>query len=228
MHSSTNRSNHDFQIAFFLIGACHTPDAAYALLCDLHEGRDNAIKCFEASKMREKAKRIRAMERLTFMGKKITEGPLDEAMRLEAEADICEIEAMTLTMQKNYDAAIAERNFIEKCMAALEPHRKYKDLTLPEAHEACQQEEWKFELINRAENMLITAGSISPEQFGTMRMHPEFETAILPVINSIQTLQMELRNPDATAREIAVKGLTDITTKRRFELPELPALLTSK
>ena len=50
-----------------------------------------------------------------------------------------------------------------------------------------QQEEWKFELIRRAENILISqATGIPSDQLDTMRMHPEFTTAILPAIASIK------------------------------------------
>jgi hypothetical protein len=182
MQYKTNRSNHDFQIAYFLAGSCHTPDAAYALMCDLREDRDNAIKMYSASKLREDAKVIRA-NRLIASD--------DEAVRLEGQADLVEIEAMAATVERNLNAAKAERATIDKCMALLEPLRIYAHLSLPEAHEAAQSEEWKLELIQRAENFILTTGSIPTDHFATMRMHPEFKTAILPAMNTIQGLMKE-------------------------------------
>lgn len=182
MQYKTNRSNHDFQIAYFLAGSCHTPDAAYALMCDLREDRDNAIKMYDASKLREEAKTIRA-ERLMASE--------DEAVRLEGQADLVEIEAMQATVQRNLAAAKAERATIDKCMALLEPLRVYAHLSLPEAHQAAQSEEWKLELIERAENFMLTTGSIPTDHFSTMRMHPEFKTGILPAMNAIQALMKE-------------------------------------
>ena len=181
MHYKTNRQNHDFQIAYFLAGSCHTPDGAYALMCDLHEDRDNAIRMYEASKLREEAKIIRAKRLLASA---------DEAEQLEGKADMVEIEAMADTVKRNLDAAIAERATIKKCMDRLEPLRKYAHLSLPEAHQAAQQEEWKLELIQRAENYLITQGSIPTDHFATMRMHPDFKEAILPKISQMTDMML--------------------------------------
>lgn len=181
MHYKTNRQNHDFQIAYFLAGSCHTPDGAYALMCDLHEDRDNAIRMYEASKLREEAKVIRANRLLSSA---------DEAERLEGKADLVEIEAMAETVQRNLDAAFAERATIRKCMDRLEPLRKYAHLSLPQAHQAAQQEEWKLELMQRAENYLMTQGAIPTDHFATMRMHPDFKDAILPKINQMTDLML--------------------------------------
>lgn len=181
MHYKTNRQNHDFQIAYFLAGSCHTPDGAYALMCDLHEDRDNAIRMYESSKLREQAKIIRAQRLL---------GSTDEADRLEGQADMSEIEAMAETVKRNLDAAMDERATIKKCMDRLEPLRKYGHLPLPQAHQAAQQEEWKLELMQRAENYLITQGSIPTDHFATMRMHPDFKDAILPKINQMTDLML--------------------------------------
>jgi len=219
MHSGNNRTNHDFQIAYFLIGACHTPDAAYALLCDLHEGRDTAIKCFDSAKMREEAKRIRAQ-------RKIDSG--DEADALEGRADLSEMEAMREVTDRNLAAAIAERAFIEKCMRSLEPHRQYAHLSLPEAHEATQRDEWKFELLERAENHLLSHGVIPPDQLGTMRMHPDFGEVIFPHIQKFQDTLMRIRSGKFESQEqadTAVANITDLTIKRSFVMPELPTLL---
>jgi len=216
MNSSNNRKNHDFQIAYFIVGACHTPDAAYSILCDLHEERDNSIKVFEASKLREKAKRIKAQRLIDS---------LDEIDQLEGQADIIEIEAMANTVQKNIDAAIAERTFIEKCMTQLEPLRKFKNLPLPEAHEAAQSEEWLLELITRAENYMISQGSIPADHFGTMRMHPEYATRILPVLATLESLLNQTRSNDQTLAITAANELARITISKQFQLPELDLLL---
>ena len=214
MHYSTNRVNHDFQIAYFIAGSCHTPDAAFAILCDLKEDRNNSIKVFAASKLREQAKRIKAQRLLNST---------DECDQLEGQADIVEADAMSETVAKNLAAAIAELATIQKYMDALESLRKYAHLPLPEAHEAAQQEEWKLELIHRAENSLLTTGSISPDQFVTMRMHPEFKIAILPTIERIQLLQhiMRLGNDDSPK---AAMEMHTLTTTRPFKLAEVLGL----
>lgn len=214
MHYQTNRVNHDFQIKYFVAGSCHTPDAAYAILCDLKEDRSNSIKVYAASKLREQAKRIRAQRLIDSS---------DEADQLEGQADIVEIEAMSETVAKNLAAAEAELKTINTYLEALEPLRKYSHLSLPEAHEAAQQEEWKLELMHRVENSLLTTGSIAPDQFATMRMHPEFEAAILPKIEKIQMLQFQMRNTDNELAIAAGAELKALTVNKVFELPALVA-----
>ena len=206
MHYQTNRVNHDFQIAYFIAGSCHTPDAAYAILCDLKEDRSNAIKTFEASKLRERAKILRAQRLMQSS---------DEADRLEGQADIDEIEAMAETVNKNLAAAKAELATIEACMEKLEPLRQYAHLSLPEAHEAAQAEEWKLELIFRAQNSIFTIGSIQPDQFATMRMHPAFKDEILPAIEHFTSL---VRN-NKVSEVVAL-----LSAAPRYELPKLPSL----
>lgn len=209
MHYQTNRVNHDFQIAYFIAGACHTPDAAYAILCDLRENRSDALKMFEASKLREKAKRIKA-ERMLKSD--------DEVDQLEGEADLAEIKAMEETTARNVAAAQAELATIEDFMARLEPLRKYAHLPLPEAHEAAQAEEWKLELIHRAENYIFTVGHIPTDHFATMRMHPAFKNEILPAIRTFQRIAIAASNPND---EHAAVQAMDLVTAPKFELPKL-------
>jgi hypothetical protein len=178
MHSKNHRQNHDFQIAHFLAGKCGTPDGAYALLCDLKEEREAAIAHFHVVQKRTLANEIRANE-------KRANG--DAAGKLEAQADLEEIENSRKTGKILYEAAIDELNFIKSCIERIQPFRKYKHLADPEAHEAAQREEWKYELIGRAENFLLCAGTIPPDEFATMRSHPDFVEGILPAIKEIKT-----------------------------------------
>ncbi|MGE5086828.1 MAG: hypothetical protein ACM3MG_11045 [Bacillota bacterium] len=182
MNYKTNRLNHDFQITYFLAGSCHTPDGAYALLCDLKEDRKNALKTFEAHRLREQAKRQRAEARLK---------DADENTQLEAKADLLEMEALAESQRKNYEGAVAELQTIENCMQALMPHRRFKHLPDAQAHEAAQYDEWKFELIHRATNSLLTTGTIPTDQFATMRLHPAFQAEIWPEICKVRNLLHE-------------------------------------
>ena len=47
-----------------------------------------------------------------------------------------------------------------------------------EAHEAAQFDEWRLELLHRAENEMLTTGTVNPELMNTMRMHPSFATEL--------------------------------------------------
>jgi hypothetical protein len=182
MHAKTNRNNHDFQILHFLAGACHTADGAYALLCDLRDDRTDALKQATAAHLRERAKTLRAKRRMASD---------DEAERLEGQADLAEIEGHAETLAKNLAGAQVELAFIEQCIARLQPLRRYAHLPNADAHEACQREEWRLELINRAQNFLLTSGTIPHDHLATMRQHPDFAMHILPAIHRAKALMAE-------------------------------------
>jgi len=203
MHSKNNRQNHDFQIAYFLAGSCKTPDAAYGLLMDQRDDRDVAIKNLKASELKQKAKIVRAKRKIASD---------DEAEQLDGQAELAEIEAFAELEAKNIAAAHAELAFIDKCLAAIEPHRKYRHLSLPEANEACQRDEWKLEFIERAENQLLTSGSISHDDYAHMRRHPDFATEIAPAIAAISNLMLQKGGRDQ---------LMKICEQKTFDLPKL-------
>ena len=179
MIAKNNRRNHNFQIENFLVGACHTADGAYSLLCDLREDRRDALSQVEVSSLRTKAKIIRAERQLDSD---------DEVLRLEAKADLEEIKAHEETLLKKIEAEKAELKFIEHCMEKLQPHRRFAHLPDPEAHEAAQHDEWRYELEYRAINFLLTTGTIPHDHFASMRQHPDFHKHILPTIENAKGL----------------------------------------
>lgn len=171
MNSKNNRKNHDFQILYFLAGSCRTPDGAYSLLCDLREDREIALAGVEASLLRAAAKRVRA--------ERARESE-DDAVAFDAEADLADLEAGKALAGRNIEAARAELAFIQRCIEALAPHRRFFHLPAAEAHEAAQREEWRLEFITRAENCLLCEGRIPADQFAAMRQHPDFAASIWP------------------------------------------------
>jgi len=177
MTSKNNRVNHDFQIAYFLAGSCHTPDAAYSLLKDLQEEREMALAQIEGNELRAKAKILRAEKMIDSD---------DPATVLEGKAELVDMKNNEDFLRRNIEAAKRELDFIQKCIDRLQPYRKYSHLSDHEAHEAIQMEEWKFELVKRAENSLLASGSISTDLLQTMRQHPQFQSDILPAIENIK------------------------------------------
>lgn len=182
MQAKNNRQNHDFQILYFLVGSCHTPDGAYSVLLDQREDRRNALNMAHASSFKEEARKLAAKRRLWHW---------DKVKRLEAKGELAEIEAMLETNKACVLAAQDELAFIELLMAKLEPHRKFGHLPLREANEATQHDEWKFELMKRAENYLLSGNGIPADHYGTMRMHPEWSTAVEPHIKGILAVAQE-------------------------------------
>jgi hypothetical protein len=176
MNAKNGRLNTDFQIVNFLIGSCHTPDGAYALLCDLRDDRLKAVNNAPSSMMKARARIMRLkLKRLS---------PLPWH-RLEANAELRTIEEMRPFDEKVYNAALEELKTLTKCMERLEPLRKFGHLPLAQAHAAAQEEEWKLELLHRAENFLFCTGSLPPDHFATMRMHPAFSSEILPHVTKL-------------------------------------------
>jgi hypothetical protein len=184
----TNRLNHNFQIANFIAGSCHTPDGMYAILCDQRDGRVAAIANYERNLLKEKAERIRA-ERLCSSS--------DEADQLDGQAKLAELDFSAETGQILYQAAKDELSFINYCIEQLQPFRKYSDMSDSEAAEKAQAEEWKLELMTRAENHLICTGFIPVDQFDVMRKHPSFKSEILPHINKIKRMLFNKEPIDA-------------------------------
>ena len=107
--------------------------------------------------------------------------------RLNAEADLLECNSVIEGWSLNHKAAENEYAYICSLMDELEPMRQFKDLPLLEANEAMQRGEWLGELKTRAENFLLTAGTIPHDHLNTMRCHPDFEAEIVPHLAAITT-----------------------------------------
>ena len=169
--------NSSFQKLFFIAGKAHTPDEAYRLLCELKEDRAIPIAEFEAAAKRQQAKRIRA-ETLIKMS-------VDEAEKLDAEADLIEMKAHEAQSQACYDEAVRELTFIDNLIVEIQPFRKYSSLPDYEAHQACQSEEWGAKLKFQLENQIATRGCIDSELLGVIRLHPNCETDLMPHMNNL-------------------------------------------
>ena len=171
----TRRQNHDFQIAYFLAGKCHTPDGAYGLLCDLRDDRQAAIAAYHVETKRLQARELRARN----------PSIQDEAAGLEACADLEEIGHLLLQREDLFASATAELAFIERCVALVQPLRAFGHLPDIEAHEAAQRAEWLGELLHRAENYIASQGTIPHDELAIMRSHPDFAETILPHVEKL-------------------------------------------
>lgn len=166
--------NSKFQVVYFILGKTHTPDEAYRVLCELREERELALATVRAADFRTQAKLTAAQE---VLGSKAT-----KVEKLNAQADIAEIEAYAKNGQACIDEAQRELDFLNLLIERLQPHRQYKDLPDHEAHQLAQKDQWKYELITRAENYVVTQGTIPADHYGTMRLHPDYTSDIAPRI----------------------------------------------
>ena len=205
MLTKLNRNNTNFQIAYFVAGSCHTADAAYISLISQRDERQRALDQVQASELKQAAMRIRCERKIA------SDDPADA---LEGQAELIQLELDIKQHKILVEAAQAELAFINLCIERVEPLRKYSHLSDAEAAEACQHEEWARELEYRAENFMLTTGTIPHDHFATMRQHPDFNQILLP---RIEQLQIGMREPGG------YRTLLESTTKG-FDLPALIGL----
>ena len=197
MIGKPHRQNSGFQLRYFLAGSCTTPDGAYVLmygqLIDM-QGKlrhaESQLKRRQAKLKAAEAKEARAQFVIDAHENNSGSGLLQDVLQaeadlLDAQAERLEIEADIPTWDMNWQAAKQELEDIEKLMLELRPKCKYADLDILAMSEASQEEEWLGELKQRAENFLITAGTIPHDHFQTMRSHPRFKEDIVPHIRQV-------------------------------------------
>lgn len=204
MHSATHRLNHDFQLRYFVAGSCYTPDGAYCIMYAQKIDIESKLKSAEAQLLDQKIKRVRA-ERLL--------ASTDIVDNMEGQKMLLELEAVQYIWDMNLEGAKRELATIESIMADIEPMRQYSHLSILDANEACQQNEWLYELRARAENHMLSTGTIPPAELETMRMHPDFQTRILPHITTIRELVNQNRIPE----------LMQLIDSNKLKLPVLTA-----
>ena len=180
MNSKPHRNNCNFQLKHFMAGSCHTPDGAWALLYD--QKIDIAVKV-----QHSKAQGLRRQAKMMTAEAVLADEASTPMQRLNAEADLLECNSVIEGWSLNHRGAENEYAYICSLMDELEPMRKFKDLPLLEANEAMQRGEWLGELKTRAENFLLTAGTIPHDHLNTMRCHPDFEAEIVPHLVAITT-----------------------------------------
>lgn len=201
----THSKNSHFQYTFFLAGRCHTADEAYRVIKDQLEEREQTIKGADASMKRAQAKRLRAEESLRLNSH-------SQYTRLEAEADLLEIQAGAAVQTACYDEAVRERDFLKTLLERLQPYRKYAALPDHEAMQACQREEWLHELIFRAENYIASQGAIPADHIAAMRQHPDFENVLSPILGQLQAARAHGRMAACLHRPTFMKALIERST----------------
>lgn len=188
MNSNPHRNNSDFQLRHFMAGSCFTPDGAWMLMYGQKIDREAVVKNCEAQKLRRDAKIMDAQA--------VLDNPnASKSDKMRAQADIIEANAHDYTFETNLEAAKMELNTIKSIMDELEPYRKYKHLSILEANEAAQRDEWLGEFKNRVENYLFSNGTLPEDQLRAMRNHPDFQTSLLPHIK--QTMNKLTNNKNA-------------------------------
>lgn len=210
------KNNSDFQTAYFIAGSCHTADTAYIALLNQAEERRRALEAADVSEIKAKAALIRIKRKLTSD---------DEAERLDGEAEMLEYEQGQSYKESLLAGARSELAFIEACMAKLQPYRKYAHLSDIEAADASQEEEWALELVYRAENFMMTQGTIPHDHFATMRKHPKFASMILP---KIEQLHLASSQPGGMLKLVLERKTTDVPALLGFERDQPLLNITKK
>ena len=166
--------NSQFQTIYFIIGKCHTADEAYRVIMQQLEEREQAV---EQGKISEDEFKLRRMK---------TENNIKSSnsiTKYEGEIEMKKIDVDYKYYKLNFEEAEREVLFLRECRDKLEPFRVYRDYPEHIANQLIQQEEWKHELILRAKEFILTRGTIPEDQLRTLTLHPEFKTAILPILD---------------------------------------------
>ncbi len=207
MNAKNNRLNHNFQILYMIVGKCHTPDAAYAILKDLQEDRELALSKAKSSKLKNEAKLLSFKKRIENA---IREN--DKIEELEVKAEIMDMETDVKLMEKNVKSAQDELEFINKLIDKVNPYREFKDLSDREAFELCQHDEWKYELLERAKINLLLTGGLTPEDYKNILRHPDSKE----MLNQINETKLLIRsNPNVM---IDVKPEFQIKLEKEFKM----------
>ena len=175
-----HRLNSDFHIEHFLAGNRKTPDGKYALLYSMKIDIEHKIAVSESQRLEREAD-IEEQEYIMSTA----DHPWEKK---RAQAEIVKLKAAIPTWEMNVKGAQAELATIQRLMDELEPQRKYANLSLLDAFEASQQEEWKLELLERSENQMLSRTlGIDWDVLEAMRSHPEFKTEMLPHLSEFIT-----------------------------------------
>ena len=199
----THSNNSQFQYLFFIVGKCHSADEAYRMLHNELEGREVAIKTYEASLLSIRAEKMR----LDF----VREHAKTEWERLAATADLAKIEANKPLGAVCYQEALRERAFIQKLIDFVQPHRQFAHLPDHEAMQACQFHEWQEEMKFRAENYVLAEGRIPADQLGAMRLHPAFDDEIMPHIEAC--IEMAKQGKRLSSPPFGQRLMTEVAPK---------------
>ena len=215
MNSKPHRQNSGFQLRHFLVGSCTTPDGAYVLMYGQLIDMQGKIKHADAQLKRRQAK----LAKCDYVINRPDEFEVHEI--LDAEADKLEAEADIPTWDMNLLAAQAELKDIEDLMLELKPRCKYADRPILEMSELAQQDEWLGELKQRAENFLLTQGTIPHDHFQTMRMHPQFKTQLVPHIQQLHDKMARIGAVNQQGQLVGYASMSDVL----LELESQPLLL---
>lgn len=144
--------NSQFQVLHFLIGKCKTADEAYRVAIELREERLAAL----ATNARFSFHRIIRRAIVFLFG-----------------ADALDLQALACR-----DEARREVVFLTEIIERVRPLRQYGHLPDVQAFQISQREEWGLCLLDRAQNMLLSTGSIPWDHLETMRAHPDWESSL--------------------------------------------------
>ena len=170
-----------FDIAYLVLGNCHTTDEAYRVLCELQEDREMAIETSKAESLRAQGKVVGA--------KLILEDKSESKVnKLRSESYIQETKARTKVTQLAFDEAKREVEFIEKLKEKLNPHRRFKDYEDHVAFQLIQPIEWRYDICWQMYSQMCThAGQVESDMFMMIKMHPESKM-LVETLNHLNSL----------------------------------------
>lgn len=165
-----------FEIAYIILGNCHTFDEAYRILCELEEDRNFSIESALAESLRAQSKVITAKVILNDTNE-------SKSGKINAECNVAEQKARSKIAQPCMDEARRELSFIRMLKDIVNDNRRFKDYPDHIAHQLAQPIEWMFDLHWKTYNYLASAGSIPYDHIMQMKMHPDSQNLLQAASN---------------------------------------------
>lgn len=173
-----------FDVAYLILGNCHTYDEGYRVLCELEEDRQMAIDTSLAESFRAQAKVVGAKETLA-------DEEEFKVNKLRAQSFIDETNARTKIAQPCLDEARREIDFLQRLKDILRPLRQFNDYPDEAAFQLCQPLEWKYDIFWKMySQMCANRGTIDSETFMLIKMHPS-SRHLLAGLDELYTLAEE-------------------------------------
>jgi hypothetical protein len=156
-----------FDIAYLILGNCHTVDEGYRVLCELEEDRTMAIESSRAESLRARAKVVGAKQTLD-------DDRRTQVDSLRSESYIAETKARVRVTKAALREAKREVAFIQALKSKLQPYRLFQDMEDHIAFQLIQPIEWRFDLFWQMYTQMSTqSGHINNELFAMLKAHPD-------------------------------------------------------
>lgn len=171
-----------FEIAYIILGNCHTYVEAYRVLSELEEDRNFSIESSLAESLRAQSK---------VVSSKLVLGDPEETKsgKLLAQCNLDEQAARKKIAQPCLDEARKELDFIRMLKSKIYPMCGFVNDNFSEAYQNIQALEWKLDLHWKTYSYMCTMGNVPYDHIMQLKMHPEREDLMSGLVKLRNAMQ---------------------------------------